>query len=387
MAEDDGLLLNLSSYSDGQEDLNQRKTDRKSKWKERKFQKRQRYLKPNVSWQKKSGLTSKKPSHVCQHKGSLSTSCTKLNKGSEDVQEDSHSSSITTQNGTHAEKQPKKKLQVISSLFNYNPEIPKLSTASSKLPKSNQEQREKVFSGDKFSDLDLSAFMVSNLENNLKLTTMTSVQKAAIPSLLEGRDVFVKSKTGTGKTLTYAVPVIHSLQKIEPKISRNDGPYAVILVPTRELAVQSFDVLQRLVKPFQWVVPGIVTGGEKRKSEKARIRKGINVLVATPGRLLDHIEKTKSLELKRLRWIVLDEADRLLDLGFEKDVSSILTAVKKALFAGVRCQTVLLSATLNEGVQRLAGVSLHKPLFIDVTAERRCSTVEAQCEPEVCCFV
>jgi len=75
------------------------------------------------------------------------------------------------------------------------------------------------------------------------------------------------------------------------------------------------------------------------------------------------------MQLQRLRWIVLDEADRLLDLGFEKDVSSILTAVKKSLFAGTRCQTVLLSATLNEGVERLAGVSLHKPLFLDVTAE------------------
>ncbi|XP_068723453.1 ATP-dependent DNA helicase DDX31-like [Montipora capricornis] len=196
---------------------------------------------------------------------------------------------------------------------------------------------------------------------------MTSIQKCVIPSLLEGKDVFVKSKTGTGKTLTYAVPVINSIQNIKPKINRGDGMYAVILVPTRELAIQSFDVLQKLVKPFQWVVPGIVTGGANRKAEKARLRKGVNVLVATPGRLLDHIEKTKSLELKRLRWIVLDEADRLLDLGFEKDVCSILTAINTALFPGVRCQTVLLSATLTEGVQRLAGVSLHEPLFIDVT--------------------
>lgn len=253
-------------------------------------------------------------------------------------------------------------------MFNYNPEIPTL-LASNESSSADGTSCENVFSAEKFSDLDVSPFMISNLENNLKLTTMTSVQKATIPLLIEGRDVFVKSKTGTGKTLTYAVPVIHSLQSITPKISRSDGPYAVILVPTRELAIQSFNVLQRLVKPFQWVVPGVVTGGEKRKSEKARLRKGVNVLVATPGRLLDHIEKTKSLELKRLRWIILDEADRLLDLGFEKDVSSILTAVKDSLLSGVRCQTVLLSATLNEGVERLAGISLYNPLSIDVTTE------------------
>ncbi|KAJ7369820.1 ATPdependent RNA helicase [Desmophyllum pertusum] len=301
-----------------------------------------------------------------QQKGTFHTPSTKRIKGSEG----DDSSALITKSGALPKQQPKKKVQVISSLFNYNPKVPTFST-SSETSEENKEQKERVFSGDKFSDLDISAFMVSNLENNLRLTSMTSVQKAAIPSLLEGRDVFVKSKTGTGKTLTYAVPVIHSLQKIEPKITRSDGPYAVILVPTRELAIQSFDVLQKLVKPFQWVVPGIVTGGEKRKSEKARIRKGINVLVATPGRLLDHIEKTKCLELQRMRWIVLDEADRLLDLGFEKDVSSILTAVKKSLFTGIRCQTVLLSATLNEGVERLVGVSLHNPLFIDVTAESR----------------
>lgn len=253
-------------------------------------------------------------------------------------------------------------------MFNYNPDIPTL-PASNESSGAEGKPSENVFSAEKFSDLDISPFMISNLENNLKLTTMTSVQKVAIPSLIEGRDVFVKSKTGTGKTLTYAVPVIHSLQNITPKISRSDGPYAVILVPTRELAIQSFNVLQRLVKPFQWVVPGVVMGGEKRKSEKARLRKGVNVLVATPGRLLDHIEKTKSLELKRVQWIILDEADRLLDLGFEKDVSSILTAVKNSLHSGVRCQTVLLSATLSEGVERLAGISLHNPLSVDVTTE------------------
>lgn len=394
MNEDDGLVLNLSSFNDGQQEGFQRKKGRGLKWKERKLQKRQSYLKLNVTQDNKNGLVLKKPSHASpQHKRESVSSFTKskvqedviklnanapkkathadIKKPKEKLQEN-----IVNGNGPNEGvyprnpgiKKPKEKLQVISSLFKYNPEIPKLKSPSGdKSPTKNKDQEEEVFSADKFSELKLSTFMVSNLENDLNLITMTSIQKAAIPSLLEGKDVFVKSKTGTGKTLTYAVPVINSIQNIKPKINRGDGMYAVILVPTRELAIQSFDVLQKLVKPFQWVVPGIVTGGANRKAEKARLRKGVNVLVATPGRLLDHIEKTKSLELKRLRWIVLDEADRLLDLGFEKDVCSILTAINTALFPGVRCQTVLLSATLTEGVQRLAGVSLHEPLFIDVT--------------------
>ncbi|XP_068723873.1 ATP-dependent DNA helicase DDX31-like isoform X2 [Montipora capricornis] len=367
MNEDDGLVLNLSSFNDGQQEGFQRKKGRGLKWKERKLQKRQSYLKLNVTQDSKNGLVLKKPSHASpQHKRESVSSFTKTKVQENIVNGNAPNEGVYPRNP--GIKKPKEKLQVISSLFKYNPEIPKLKSPSGdKSPTKNKDQEEEVFSADKFSELKLSTFMVSNLENDLNLITMTSIQKAAIPSLLEGKDVFVKSKTGTGKTLTYAVPVINSIQNIKPKINRGDGMYAVILVPTRELAIQSFDVLQKLVKPFQWVVPGIVTGGANRKAEKARLRKGVNVLVATPGRLLDHIEKTKSLELKRLRWIVLDEADRLLDLGFEKDVCSILTAINTALFPGVRCQTVLLSATLTEGVQRLAGVSLHEPLFIDVT--------------------
>lgn len=373
MADEDGLILNLSSFNDGEQEVRQRKTNRKLKWKERKVQKREGYLESKVLHNKRNDVIPKKSSQDApQNKKLPPLFSTKSNDKAEiqakerNIKDDANVQERRTNSGI---KQSQGKVQVISSLFKCNPEIPKLqSPLSNDAQKIEKNKEEKLFSADRFSELKLSEFMVSNLEENLSMTTMTSVQKAAIPPLLEGKDVFVKSKTGTGKTLTYAVPVIHCLQNIKPKIERNDGPFALVLVPTRELAIQSFDVLLKLVKPFSWVVPGIVTGGEKRKAEKARIRKGINVLVATPGRLLDHIEKTRSLELKNLRWIILDEADRLLDLGFERDVSSILTAIQKALFPGVKCQTVLLSATLNEGVKRLAGISLHQPLFIDVTA-------------------
>ncbi|KAL4825894.1 hypothetical protein H8958_013541 [Nasalis larvatus] len=130
---------------------------------------------------------------------------------------------------------------------------------------------------------------------------------------------------------------------------RSDGPYALVLVPTRE--------------PFTWIVPGVLMGGEKRKSEKARLRKGINILISTPGRLVDHIKSTKNIHFSRLRWLVFDEADRILDLGFEKDITVILNAVNAEC---QKRQNVLLSATLTEGVTRLADISLHDPVSISV---------------------
>ncbi|KAI0239198.1 putative ATP-dependent RNA helicase DDX31, partial [Lamellibrachia satsuma] len=115
------------------------------------------------------------------------------------------------------------------------------------------------------------------------------------------------------------------------------------------LVLQSYETFQKLVGPFTWIVPGCIMGGEKRKSEKARLRKGINILIATPGRLLDHITNTKSLDMSRVGWLVIDEADRLLDLGFEKAVSQIVSDMD----AASQRQTVLLSATLSSGVERL----------------------------------
>ncbi|XP_074066940.1 ATP-dependent DNA helicase DDX31 isoform X2 [Macrotis lagotis] len=147
---------------------------------------------------------------------------------------------------------------------------------------------------------------------------------------------------------------------------RSDGPYALVLVPTRELALQSFDTIQKLLKPFNWIVPGVLMGGEKRKSEKARLRKGINILISTPGRLVDHIKSTKNIHFSRIQWLIIDEADRILDLGFEKDITVILNAINS------QCenrQNVLLSATLTEGVTRLADISLHNPISISVSDE------------------
>ncbi|KAF4074272.1 hypothetical protein AMELA_G00237600 [Ameiurus melas] len=244
-----------------------------------------------------------------------------------------------------------------SSLFRYNPEIPDVFS-----PVVTQ-VKEKVFTTYSFQELDLHPHLVATLNKVLNISSMTSVQKQTIPVLTSGKDAVVRSQTGSGKTLAYGIPLIQSLQAVQPKIQRSDGPLAVVIVPTRELAQQSFQIFQKLLKPFTWIVPGVLMGGEKRKAEKARLRKGINVLISTPGRLVDHIKNTLSIAFSAVRWLVLDEADRTLDLGFEKDLTVILNALNAG---GSSRQTVLLSATLTEGLSRLTSISMKDPVYIQV---------------------
>uniref|UniRef100_A0A8C5WKQ5 ATP-dependent RNA helicase n=1 Tax=Leptobrachium leishanense TaxID=445787 RepID=A0A8C5WKQ5_9ANUR len=271
--------------------------------------------------------------------------------------------------GKEKEENPKGRSSVkTSSLFKNNPDIPDIERPNVK------QLQEEVFSSDSFADLDLHPHLVSTINNVLGMARMTSVQKMTIPALLLGKDTMVRSQTGSGKTLAYGIPVVQSLQGVTPKIQRSDGPYALVLVPTRELALQSFSTIQKLLKPFTWIVPGVLMGGEKRKSEKARLRKGINILISTPGRLLDHIKSTKNIHFRLVRWLVVDEADRILDLGFEKDITAILNALNS------QCQerqNVLLSATLNQGVTRLADISLHDPVSVTVADDSPCNEKDA----------
>lgn len=152
-----------------------------------------------------------------------------------------------------------------------------------------------------------------------------------------------------------------------PKLNfdRSSGTHAIIISPTRELSLQIYEVLRRLLRPFPQIVPGVIMGGEKRKSEKARLRKGVAILVATPGRLVDHLVHTQSFRHEKCRWLVLDEADRLLDMGFERDLTSIINALNEKKTFSKR-QNVLASATLNREVNRLALLSLVKPVYVAI---------------------
>ena len=151
-----------------------------------------------------------------------------------------------------------------------------------------------IFSESKFRQLGLCPELVDVIEHEDRfgLSAPTHVQRLAVPAILNGKDVIVKSETGSGKTLSFLLPVVELLLRMRPNVSRSDGTYCIIIAPTRELALQIFQSLQQLIVQgsFYWLVAGQLAGGEKKKSEKARLRKGLNFLVATPGRLLDHLQ-------------------------------------------------------------------------------------------------
>lgn len=204
----------------------------------------------------------------------------------------------------------------------------------------------------------------------------TVIQTKAVPAFTqdEGRhNILLHSETGSGKTLAYLLPIVRSLtisESGEPrKMERSRfGTRCLILCPTKELASQTFDVVERLCSnSFNWIVPGSLLGEENRKSEKARIRKGLGIIVATPGRLLDHMQKTESLLMAlkgNLEWLVLDEADRLLDMGLGGQVKQIVQRIRSNQpgsgpnASGITWRSVLVSATVTASIESLAKETL-----------------------------
>lgn len=229
-----------------------------------------------------------------------------------------------------------------------------------------------------FEELGISKFLTRVMQDKMKISFPTNIQRAVIPIALKrsDKDLFVQAQTGSGKTLAFVLPIIQRineqnnllLEDNKPRLDRQSGLFGIILVPTRELAAQIYHVLESFQSVCHWIVPGIVSGGEKKKSEKARIRKGVNILVATPGRFADHIDTTESLNLSSVRWLILDECDRLMELGFEETISKILkeinskcqierTISKYSLLPKKRIN-ILCSATVKGKVQELGNSSL-----------------------------
>uniref|UniRef100_A0A1B0A3G5 ATP-dependent RNA helicase n=1 Tax=Glossina pallidipes TaxID=7398 RepID=A0A1B0A3G5_GLOPL len=245
---------------------------------------------------------------------------------------------------------------------------------------------EKIFSECAVESLGLHPHAVKNLADLLSITKLTAVQNKTIPQALQGKDLLVRSQTGSGKTLAYALPVVEKLQAIRPKLTRECGIQAVIIVPTRELAIQTYELFQKLIKPYTWLVPGVLMGGERRKVEKARLRKGINILVGTPGRLVDHLLHTATFKMEKAKFLILDEADRLLEMGYERDVGQIVEAINKqreekaneAPHSLEPLQKMLLSATLTAAVKKLAGLTLQEATFID-----NCDEDSVKCGPTI----
>lgn len=150
--------------------------------------------------------------------------------------------------------------------------------------------------------------------------------------ILSEKNVVMKSETGSGKTLAYLVPLIEHFSKFsleKEKINRDSGTHCIIFSPTRELCLQIEIELRKILKLFFYVVCGTIIGGENPKKEKARMRKGLTVIICTPGRFLYHLQNTASLNLSHLQYLIFDEADRILDLGFEREMNQCLELIKK----------------------------------------------------------
>ncbi|KAI3405161.2 DBP7 [Candida oxycetoniae] len=232
-----------------------------------------------------------------------------------------------------------------------------------------------------FTGLGLNDRLSKHLTEHLRYKYPTKIQKLVIPELLiTHNDLFAKAQTGSGKTMAFVLPIFHKLMMMgKQNIGRDSGVFAVILTPTRELANQIYAVLENLNRCCSFIVPGIVIGGEKKKSEKARIRKGVNILVATPGRLVDHLENTKSLDIGQVRYLVLDEGDKLVELGFEETISKITTIIdNKSAIHITRDKwpdlpskriNILCSATLQNNVKKLGSIFLNNPKMISVDRE------------------
>ena len=326
--------------------------------------------------------------------------------------------------GPSTQQSTSKTPQIISSLFTSNPSKPakkaaKISTFTG-LPTNAP-----LGDSSSFEGLGLDPLLTRHLKGKMGVEKPTGVQRSALPYMLASpldidkqigeffdedgetvvkeeeeeedlRDVFIQSQTGSGKTLTYLLPIVQTLLPLSKLsyIDRSIGTLAIILAPTRELAQQISKVLEQLLslslssedddqQYTRWLVSGLLTGGTTKTHEKARLRKGVPILVATPGRLLDHLQNTSSFKCAKTMFLVLDEADRLMDLGFEETILGITKALegRRKIEIGVEKEmdeegggtmrwqywsrgrrTVLCSATADAKVVKLAGIALKDPI-------------------------
>ncbi|EGS23377.1 ATP-dependent RNA helicase-like protein [Thermochaetoides thermophila DSM 1495] len=218
-----------------------------------------------------------------------------------------------------------------------------------------------------FSELNLSEKTTKAIAE-MGFTKMTEIQRRAIPPALAGKDVLGAAKTGSGKTLAFLIPAVEMLSSL--RFKPRNGTGAIVVTPTRELALQIFGVARELMK-YHSQTYGVVIGGANRRAEAEKLGKGVNLLIATPGRLLDHLQNTPFV-FKNLKSLIIDEADRILEIGFEDEMRQIVKILPKE-----DRQTMLFSATQTTKVEDLARISLRPgPLYINVDEEKKYSTVE-----------
>lgn len=205
-----------------------------------------------------------------------------------------------------------------------------------------------------FKELGINDNLVNTLKNN-GITVPTPIQEESIPAILRGSDLIGEAKTGTGKTLAFLLPTIQNVS------AKDNFTQILILSPTRELAIQITDEAQKLTKDTEISILAAY-GGKDVGSQLKKLKNNIHIIVATPGRLLDHIER-KSINLSKIKTVVIDEADQMLLMGFKNEIDKIMNCVSK------KAQTLCFSATMDSSVKKLAYRYMNEPLFVDIKEE------------------
>lgn len=213
-----------------------------------------------------------------------------------------------------------------------------------------------------FSSLPLSPAQLSNLDM-LGYKEMTEIQASSLPVILQGRDLIAQAKTGSGKTATFGLGIMHKLHPGRFAIQ------ALVICPTRELADQVAGELRRLARAESNIKIITLVGGTPMRGQIESLEHGVHIAVGTPGRLLDHIER-KSIDLSNLETLVLDEADRMVDMGFFDDIVRVVAACPP------KRQTLLFSATYPDSIRKDAGRFLNNPIEVKVEAQHNATQIE-----------
>lgn len=210
----------------------------------------------------------------------------------------------------------------------------------------------------KFEDYRIAPEIQRSIEE-LAFKRPTDIQYKSIPPILKGEDVLAIAQTGTGKTAAFAIPVLQILHERKKNSSRPDGIKCLVMVPTRELAIQITEVFEQIGK-YTRVKTFSVFGGVEQAPQIARLENGIDILIATPGRMFDLVSQGY-IKLHRAEILILDEADHMLDLGFIKDIQDLIRFLPR------QRQTLFFSATINEKIKKLAYSLVHNPIRIQVS--------------------
>ncbi|CCE61800.1 hypothetical protein TPHA_0B01270 [Tetrapisispora phaffii CBS 4417] len=374
MSDDDGMLLNFTMSDEPNVAISKRATVTSGTWKERRMMK----MKLEGKEPKKRSNGKDDGSNRRNKRRDVAVDDLEMTNDAKATWESfsGESGASDNQKGKQKKDGPSNVIpahissQVVTSLFTSNRKIDTLKNINQKNEDEETNPSNAPLIADDFESSGVSDILVKHLHEKLKIDKPTSIQKLVLPQLLSNNneDLFIHAQTGSGKTLAFLLPILSRILNMKTRVDRKSGCFAIIIIPTRELAQQIYQVLISLTGCCHYLVPCLLIGGESKKSEKARLRKGCNFIIGTPGRVLDHFQNTESVKTqlgKSLRYLLFDEGDKLMELGFEETLSQILSLIHSipidtSAFPSLpsRIVNILSSATTKGDVTKLGNVAL-----------------------------